>query len=137
MSLKPAPYNGLAPFDEEAGDLFCGREQDILAVKNGLLVNRLIILHGVAGVGITSFLKAGVARVMKQESLRNHERWGVPKLGVVFFPETEDVRGPLDDPLTHLAMSIQNQVPSPSVNGISYNKDESFRSYLEAIAQSG
>ena len=134
MSLEPSPFRGLAPFDEEDADLFFGREQEIQAVKNRLLVNNLTILHGVAGVGMTSFLRAGVARTMKQESLRNHEWLGVPKLGIVVFPQGENPEAWLYDPLGNLEDNIREQLPASSVHDSSPKQDRSFRDLLIASA---
>ena len=73
------PFKGLRPFYEEDAEYFCGRDEDVEAVMNMLLVHRLTILYGVAGVGMTSFLWARVARALKQEAERNEECWGFPK----------------------------------------------------------
>ena len=71
MTLEP--FKGLRPFYEEDAEYFCGRDEDVEAVMNMLMVHRLTILHGAAGVGKTSFLRAGVAHAMNQEAKRNRE----------------------------------------------------------------
>ena len=133
MTLEP--FKGLSPFNEEDAEFFCGREDDIRLVKNMLLIHRLTILHGVAGVGKTSFLRAGVAPAMTQEAKRNRECWGFPGLGIVVFPQSENPRAWLDDPLGNLACSIREQMLVLGVDDTPpFHQDQSFRDFLKAIA---
>ena len=111
------PFKGLRPFYEEDAEYFCGRDEDVEAVMNMLLVHRLTILHGVAGVGKTSFLWAGVAPAMKQETKRNRECWGFPELGIVVFPKTEDPQAWLHEPLRNLKDEIGKQMRAVGVDG--------------------
>lgn len=89
MALEQ-PFKGLRPFSEEDAEYFCGRDEAVEAVMNMLLVQRLTILHGAAGIGKTSLLRAGVAHAMNQEAEQNWKRWGSPGLGIVVFPRTEN-----------------------------------------------
>ena len=132
MSLEP--FKGLSPFNEEDAEFFCGREDDIRSVKNMLLIHRLTILHGVAGVGKTSFLRAGVAPAMKQEAKRSRERLGFPGLGIAVFPQSENSRAWLDDPLGKLACTIREQMLVLGVDAPPFHQDQSFRDFLKAIA---
>ena len=132
MSLEP--FKGLSPFYEEDAEYLCGRDEDVEAVVNMLLVHRLTILHGVAGVGKTSFLRAGVTPALKQEAKRNRECWGSPELGIVVFPKTENPQAWLDDPLGNLACSIREQMLVLGVDAPPFHQDQSFRDFLKAIA---
>ena len=104
------PFKGLRPFSEEDAEYFCGRDEDVEAVTNMLIVQRLTILHGAAGVGKTSFLRAGVAHAMKQEAKRNQELWGSPGLAVVVFPRTENTNEWLNEPMRKLKDAIVEQI---------------------------
>ena len=132
MTLEP--FKGLRPFYEEDAEYFCGRDEDVEAVMNMLLVHRLTILHGVAGVGKTSFLRAGVALALKQEAERNRERWGFPELGIVVFPKTEDSQAWLHEPLRNLKDEIGEQMRAVGVDCSSLGPDDSLTHFRKAIA---
>lgn len=125
---------GLRPFYEEDAEYFRGRDEDVEAVMNMLLVHRLTILHGVAGVGKTSFLRAGVALALKQEAKRNRECWGFPELGIVVFPKSEDPQAWLHEPLRNLKDEIGEQMRAVGVDCSSLGPDDSLRDFLKAIA---
>jgi WD40 repeat protein len=128
------PFKGLRPFYEEDAEYFCGRDEDVETVMNMLLVHRLTILHGVAGVGKKSFLWAGVVPAMKQETKRNWECWGSPELGIVVFPKTEDPQAWLHEPLRNLKDEIGKQMRAVGVDCFSLGPDESLGDFLKAIA---
>ena len=128
------PFKGLRPFYEEDAEYFCGRDEDVEAVMNMLLVHRLTILHGVAGVGKKSFLWAGVVPAMKQEMKRNWECWGSPEFGIVVFPKTEDFQAWLHEPLRNLKDEIGEQMRAVGVDCSSLGPDDSLRDFLKAIA---
>ena len=132
MSLEP--FKGLSPFNEKDADFFCGREEDIPSVKNMLLVHRLTILYGVAGVGKTSFLRAGVAPAMKHEAERNRKLWDFPGIGIVVFPQGEDPVTWLDDPLGNLVFSIREQIQAIGLDARPFDKKRSFGDFLKANA---
>jgi len=104
------PYRGLSPYYEEDADFFCGREDEILKVKNSLEVYPLTVLHGAAGVGKTSFLNAGVAHRLRRDAELNRKRWGFLGCGVAVFPHTENAQAWITKPLTNLTNSIQEQM---------------------------
>ena len=132
MSLEP--FKGLRPFYEEDAEYFCGRDEDVEAVMNMLLVYRLTILHGVAGVGKTSFLRAGVAHAMSEEAKWNQERWGFPGLGIVVFPRTENTNEWLNEPVRKLTDAIREQMRAVGVDAPPFQQDRSFRDFLNALA---
>ena len=131
MTLEP--FKGLRPFYEEDAEYFCGRDEDVEAVMNMLLVHRLTILHGVAGVGKTSFLRAGVAHAMSEEA-KWRECWGFPERGFVVFPKTEDPQAWLHEPLRNLKDEIGKQMRAGGVDCSSLGPDDSLRDFLKAIA---
>ena len=128
------PFKGLKPFYEEDAEYFCGRDEDVEAVMNMLMVHRLTILHGVAGVGKTSFLWAGVAHAMNQEAEQNQKRWGSPGVGIVVFPQSENPRAWLDDPLGNLACSTRKQMLDLGMDAPPFHQGQSFRDFLKDIA---
>ena len=134
--MTPEPFIGLRPFSEEDAEYFCGRDEDVEAVTNMLMVHRLTILHGVAGVGKTSFLRAGVAHAMNQEAERNQERWGSRGLGIVVFPRTENefANEWLNEPMGKLKNAILEQIRAVGVDCPSLGSDVSLGEFLKAIA---
>jgi tetratricopeptide (TPR) repeat protein len=58
--ITNSPYVGSRPFDATDGAIFHGRAAEIAALSKLWQRNRLTILHGPAGVGKTSLLRAGV-----------------------------------------------------------------------------
>lgn len=70
-NLPPRPYRGITPFDREDRALFLGREDD--TVRFARLLDepwtRGLFLHGGAGVGKASFLRAGVVPYLEDEAL--------------------------------------------------------------------
>jgi tetratricopeptide (TPR) repeat protein len=59
MSVRP-PFVGSRPFDTADGPIFHGRAREAAALARLWRDRRLTILHGPAGVGKTSLLRAGV-----------------------------------------------------------------------------
>jgi WD40 repeat protein len=64
---EPAPYRGLAPFEDSAEDArrFFGREGDRDVIIANLLAHPLTVLHAESGVGKSSLLRAGVAQRLR------------------------------------------------------------------------
>ncbi|GEM_PF-1844745 len=71
QDLPPQPYRGLAPFDREERALFMGREDDTVRFARLLdeAGTRGVLLHGAAGVGKASLLRAGVLPYLEDEAL--------------------------------------------------------------------
>ena len=132
MALEP--FKGLRPFYEEDAEYFCGRDKDVEAVMNMLMVHRLTILLGDAGVGKTSFLWAGVAHAMNQEAKRNLECWGFPGLGIVVFPRTEDPNEWPNEPVRKLKDAILEQMHAVGFDGPLPGLNDSLRDFLKATA---
>ncbi|WP_165970642.1 tetratricopeptide repeat protein [Actinomadura sp. 6K520] len=57
----------MRPFDEADREMFHGRDQEAREVAEAWKSNRLVILHGSAGVGKTSLLCAGVVPLLREE----------------------------------------------------------------------
>jgi WD40 repeat protein len=71
VPLPEAPYRPLAAFDREDRGLFTGREDDVarcvrLFDEAG---TRTLLVHGYAGVGKASFLRAGLLPTLDEESV--------------------------------------------------------------------
>lgn len=66
-SPPSSPYKGLAPFDDSELDarLFFGRSWETEVVAANLIASRLTVLYGPSGVGKSSLLRAGVARMLR------------------------------------------------------------------------
>jgi WD40 repeat protein len=69
--LPDYPYRPLAPYDREDRALSAGRDQDVADFVSRLdrAETRLLILHGVSGVGKASFLHAGVVPYLEDEAV--------------------------------------------------------------------
>ena len=131
------PYRGLSPYYEEDADFFCGREDEILKVKNSLEVYPLTVLHGAAGVGKTSFLNAGVAHRLRRDAELNRKRWGFLGCGVAVFPQTENAQAWITKPLTNLTNSIQEQMEKNFGLIVSpFHPDRGLKKYLVDITES-
>lgn len=71
IPLPAEPYRPLAPFEAEDRALFTGREDDTVRCA-GLLdeaATRGLLLHGAAGVGKSSFLRAGIIPHLETEAV--------------------------------------------------------------------
>jgi WD40 repeat protein len=53
-------YPGIQPFTANDQALFCGRDREIEALSNLIVLNRVIVLFGKSGTGKSSLLQAGV-----------------------------------------------------------------------------
>jgi WD40 repeat protein len=71
QELPEQPYRGLAPFDREDRALFVGREDETARFARLLddAGTRGVLLHGAAGVGKASFLRAGVLPYLEDDGL--------------------------------------------------------------------
>jgi len=71
VPLPEEPYRPLAPFDREDRGLFTGREDDIARCARLLdeAGTRALLVHGYAGVGKASFLRAGVLPTLDDEAV--------------------------------------------------------------------
>lgn len=61
------PYVGSRPFRRSDSDWFFGRDAESDALRTLWLENRLVVVHGDAGVGKTSLVQAGVLPLMDEE----------------------------------------------------------------------
>ncbi|WP_165950314.1 tetratricopeptide repeat protein [Actinomadura sp. GC306] len=59
----------MRPFDEADREMFHGRNRETREVAEAWKSNRLVILHGSAGVGKTSLLCAGVVPLLREEGV--------------------------------------------------------------------
>jgi WD40 repeat protein len=69
--LPDHPYRPLAPYDQEQRALFVGRDEDTASFANLLDRGdaRLILLHGTAGVGKSSFVRAGLVPYLEEDAI--------------------------------------------------------------------
>src|SRR5690606_29491569 len=59
------PRVGVRPFDEADREMFRGRGRETREVAEAWKRNRLVVLHGSAGIGKTSLLRAGVVPLLR------------------------------------------------------------------------
>jgi tetratricopeptide (TPR) repeat protein len=62
------PYVGRRPFDIDDREVFFGRDGDSQAVRDLWRVHPVLVVHGAAGVGKTSLLRAGLTRVLPDDA---------------------------------------------------------------------
>ncbi|MEU1391107.1 MULTISPECIES: tetratricopeptide repeat protein [unclassified Nonomuraea] len=67
---RRGPFVGARPFDEGDGALFFGRSAETAELAGMWRRNRLTILHGAAGAGKTSLLRAAVIPSLRDERAR-------------------------------------------------------------------
>ncbi len=91
LSLPPAPYPGLRPFERDEWPIFFGRELVIDKVVEQLIVQQFVVVHGGSGCGKSSLIRAGVLPRLLQEHARSGARW---KTGTML---------PRNQPLRHFA----------------------------------
>ena len=60
-------YPGAKPFSSEEEAIFFGRGEDVRKLKQLILLERLVVLHGRSGLGKSSLLNAGVIPRLKKE----------------------------------------------------------------------
>lgn len=75
--VPACPYQGLMPYTERDASFFYGRDQDSRLIVDNLRAYRLSVLYGPSGVGKSSVLQAGVLRLIRDETERKRERFGV------------------------------------------------------------
>ncbi|MDJ0697698.1 hypothetical protein [Mastigocoleus sp. MO_188.B34] len=68
--IPQRPYKGLDSYDEEDADIFFGRDSEIDEIIEALFRSHRLIVHGSAGVGKSSILKAGVIKKLNSHSQR-------------------------------------------------------------------
>ena len=66
-SGRDSPYPGPHPFDTSDQDFFFGRDAERDALKALWLENHVVVLHGSAGCGKTSLLRAGLTPALRVE----------------------------------------------------------------------
>jgi WD40 repeat protein len=107
VSAPPAPFKGLAPFEDSAFDalLFFGREREIEVIVANLMANRLTVLYGPSGVGKTSLLRAGLAQRLRQDPeavVVVASSWGGDPVEDLLDATENTVRALADPPLESL-----------------------------------
>jgi WD40 repeat protein len=68
--LLPNPYRGLAAFDEEHADFFCGRTAEIDRLAAALSAHQLVAVVGGSGVGKSSLVRAGLVPRLRADGIR-------------------------------------------------------------------
>ncbi|WP_224245890.1 serine/threonine-protein kinase [Hyalangium gracile] len=71
LRIDEVPYAGLSAFQEEDADRFFGRSREIAALVHRIHERPLMAVVGPSGAGKSSFVRAGVAPVLK----RSGEAW--------------------------------------------------------------
>ena len=61
------PYPGERPFDYSDQDFFFGRDAECAELKARWIANPVVVLHGSAGCGKTSLLRAGLTPALRRE----------------------------------------------------------------------
>src|SRR4051812_8050637 len=74
IDLPPMPYPGLRSFEAREWPIFFGRESMIEDVRERLLRDRLVVVHGSSGCGKSSLVRAGVMPRL----VLDYERHGLP-----------------------------------------------------------
>jgi WD40 repeat protein len=74
-TLPERPYPGLRPFDENEWAIFFGRERMIDDVIGRLAGSRLVLIHGVSGLGKSSLVRAGVLPKLALQYSRHGAPW--------------------------------------------------------------
>jgi hypothetical protein len=74
LNINRTRYPGIKPFTTDENFIFFGRESDINALNNLLLIRQVIVLYGKSGYGKSSLINAGIIPKLKQD-----ETW-------VYFP---------------------------------------------------
>lgn len=66
-------YPGPTPFDADMQHVYHGREDDVNAIYQSLLLNNCIVIAGRSGVGKTSLIKAGLLPLLQQNISDNNK----------------------------------------------------------------
>ena len=66
QELLSKPYKYLTPFKRQDAALFKGREREIQSVLHAVAEQRLAVVHGPDGIGLTSLMEAGVCPRLDQ-----------------------------------------------------------------------
>jgi WD40 repeat protein len=70
-----SPYKGLDVFDEEDAELFFGREKLVDDLVGRVKESRTLFVTGPSGSGKSSLIRAGLIPVLKNEGIKNSDRW--------------------------------------------------------------
>lgn len=130
------PFPGLEPYGDDKAAYFFGRLDERRLIRDYLFASRLTILHGEAGVGKSSLVRAGVARDLREEAKRNKKQYGVFKLAVTVFPSPDTV-WPIN-PQRDLMQQICDDVAQiePAISGHSFGSfavEEAFDRLTEQL----
>ncbi len=86
----PRRYPGLKPFERSQSAVFHGRKDDIMALTNLILRERLVVLFAKSGIGKTSILQAGCAPELEKQDF------------VPIFLRTEKTSAPIVEAVSSL-----------------------------------
>jgi WD40 repeat protein len=81
------------PYTERDAEFFYGRERDSRLILDNLGAYPLTVLYGPSGVGKSSVLRAGVLRLLHEESEQRRLRFGVVEDAIVYFSQWRDDPG--------------------------------------------
>ncbi|MEM6988488.1 MAG: serine/threonine-protein kinase, partial [Pseudomonadota bacterium] len=76
-STELCPYKGLAPYQSEDADKFCGRDALIDELVHRLQLHNVLVVGGASGSGKSSLVRAGLIPALAAGNLPGSERWHV------------------------------------------------------------
>jgi DNA-binding SARP family transcriptional activator/WD40 repeat protein len=89
LPVEVCPFKGLAVFDRDDAEYFCGREGLVADLLARLVESPLVGILGSSGVGKSSLLRAGVLPALGAGSLPGSERWRQVLLRPGAHPDAE------------------------------------------------
>lgn len=101
---KKYRFIGLRPFETNEKDLFFERETSINEVFKSINFNKTTILHGSAGIGKTSILKAGVIPLLEKKS----------KFKIFYLSVKNYMKKSAQNIFEQIKEQIDNQIPKNS-----------------------
>ena len=84
------PYRGLMPYTEEDAEFFFGRDADSRLIVDNLRAYSLSVLFGPSGVGKSSVLRAGVLRLVREDTARKKARFGIVETAAAYVSSWRD-----------------------------------------------
>lgn len=107
LSVKFCPYQGAAPFTEQHGEFFFGREELTTQLIQSINRQRFCGIIGASSIGKTSLLRAGLIYQLQQNTLPDSQAWEIKYITPTSSPLISLATAFIDSNVTGIARANQ------------------------------